>query len=307
MGNEKKIQILLSTYNGERFLTEQIDSIISQDCFEDCLVLIRDDGSSDGTKEILRQYENHPQFQIIYGENLGITDSYFWLLQNAKDDVDYYAFGDQDDIWLPQKLSMAANALNEYSEKDSLLFATLSRIVDERGSLLYDLPIPQRGVSYYNAMVQNVLPGHTQVINRTMRRLVLERGIENIHVIDWWYYLVASGVGKIVFLPEYTVLHREHSDNAIGMAETWFQNLSRRIYYIRQGRGNAFARQLEAFYQRYEDLLPEKQRQETELFLTSLPSVMSRIRYAFNCKAYRQSRKENVIFRLLYVAGKYKL
>ena len=307
MGNGKQIQVLLSTYNGARYLKEQITSIIAQNCFDDCCVLIRDDGSTDGTIEILEEYKNHPQFRIILGENIGITGSYFWLLQNANDDVDYYAFSDQDDIWLPEKLSMAANTLNEYSEKDPLLFATLSRIVDEKGDFLYNLPIPRRGVSYYNAMIQNVLPGHTQVFNRTMRQLVLERGIDNIHVIDWWYYLVASGVGKIVFVPEYTVLHREHSNNAIGMTETWFQNLSRRIGYIRQGRGNAFARQLEAFYRRYSDLLPEEYKIETEGFLRNLPTLLTRIGYVAHCKAYRQNIPENLLFRLLYVIGKYKL
>ncbi len=307
METDKQIQILLSTYNGEKYLAKQLNSIVSLDDFALCSVLIRDDGSIDGTIDILHNYEKYPQFRIVYGSNIGITDSYFWLITHADPCCSYYAFSDQDDIWLPDKLIRAKRELAQHSENEALLFASLSRIIDENDCFLYDLPVPRKGISYYNAMIQNVLPGHTQVLNRKMRELIIERGIENVHVIDWWYYLAASSVGTVVFLPEYTVLHRQHGGNAVGVSETRLQNISRRLRYIREGRGNAFSKQLCSFYDRYQDILPEEYRKETERFLNSLPSVGSRLRYALSCRAFRQKKKEDLLFRLLYVLGKYKL
>lgn len=303
----KRVQILLSTYNGERFLEKQLDSILALEDFDECRVLVRDDGSSDGTREILRRYEANERIDVVYGENVGITDSYLWLLQNADPESDFYAFSDQDDIWLPQKLVHSKQALARHPGDQPLMCASLSRVIDENDEKLYDLPVPKRGVSFYNAMVQNVLPGHTQVINRRMREIILSRGMDNVHVIDWWDYLVAACVGTVEFLPEYTVLHRQHGGNAVGMTETRLQNLRRRLSYIRQGRGNAFSRQLNAFYHRYRDLMPEEYRLETERFLNSLPRFGSRLRYVLSCRAYRQSRKEDLAFRVLYLLGKYKL
>ena len=303
---DKKIQVLLSTYNGERFLEKQLDSILAQEDVSFCL-LIRDDGSSDGTREILHRYEGYKNIDIVYGDNLGITKSYLWLLDNADPYSDYYAFSDQDDIWLPQKLVHSKQALAQYPSDQPLMCASLSSVIDENDKKLYDLPAPRRGVSFYNAMVQNILPGHTQVINHKMREIILNRGMDHVHVIDWWDYLVAACVGTIIFLPECLVLHRQHSGNAVGMTETRLQNLRRRFSYIREGRGNAFSKQLNAFYSRYRDIMPDEYRIETERFLNSLSTFSSRLYYTLSCKVFRQNKKEDLAFRILYLFGKYKL
>ena len=106
----RKIQILMSVYNGEKYLETQIKSILSQDCerknIAKVTLLIRDDGSSDNTHEILNKYSKlYPDSIRWYkGENIGVINSFFDLVEHS-DEVDYYAFSDQDDYWLPDKLS----------------------------------------------------------------------------------------------------------------------------------------------------------------------------------------------------------
>ena len=114
-------------------------------------------------------------------------------------------------------------------------------------------------------------------------------------------------MGKVILLPEYTVLHRIHDANAVGVSRGFLESLARRISYIRAGRGNAFSKQLDAFYQIFGTELPDEYRAETEKFLGAQSNIVSRLHYVLSCKAYRQSIREDLAFRCLYLMGKYKL
>lgn len=306
-GTGKRVQILLSTYNGEEYLQAQLESFLQMNSFAQCCVLIRDDGSTDGTKEILGRYEKIDGFHIEYGDHIGITGSYKWLLDHGDTSCDYYAFSDQDDVWLPDKIGIALRLLDGEDNAQPLLFASLTQVVDKNLKPIATSVYPRRGVSFYNAMVQNVLPGHTQVINKVLKNIICARGFDDIHVIDWWYYLVAAAVGKVIYYPQYTVKHRQHGQNAVGFKMGLIPSLVRRLKYIAQGRGNAFSKQLKAFYLHYSDLLSQEIRDEIEDYFNSMRSVVSRIRYVGRCKAYRQNTAENMMFKILYVIGKYNV
>lgn len=307
METDKKIQVLLSTYNGARYLPEQLDSITQQTIFNQVSVLIRDDGSSDTTADILHEYSERFGFEVIYGDRLGVTESMWELLRRSDNTSDYFAFCDQDDVWLPHKLEAACKALDGRETNIPLLYASKSRIVDEALNYLGSSTGVRRGVSYYNAMVQNVTPGHTQVFNRALRDSLMEKGSDGIHVIDWWLYLVASGIGKVIFNEEETVLHRQHGKNAVGFETTVIKKILRRMRFVRSGKGNAISLQIKAFYRRYADLIPEEYRAETESYLSNLNSFFNRFRYISSCRVYRQERIEDFIFKCLYLLGKYKL
>ena len=288
-------------------MQDQLNSFLKLENFNECKVLIRDDGSTDGTRAILQKYEKHEQFQIVYGKNIGITASYLWLMEHSDPNCLYFSLSDQDDVWLPNKISLAMAVLDEKDNTKPILYGTLSHIVDANMNPICDLPIPKRPVSYYNAMIQNALPGHTQILNRAMLDLIVQHGLRDVHVIDWWFYLVGSAVGEVVFLPEYTVLHRQHTTNAVGVNRGFFRSIARRISYIRAGRGNAFSKQLYAFYQIFCTEMPEEYCKETEGFLKSQPNLITRLHYVLSCKAYRQKAIENLAFRFLYLLGKYKI
>lgn len=304
---EGQLQILLSTFNGEKYLREQLKSYDEQTCREKIKILIRDDGSSDSTQEILQEFTQREGLEIEFGEHLGTNASYQWLLRNSDPECGFFAFSDQDDIWLPGKLTLALEALKQYSQKGPLLFASRSQIVNEalRPTGLSINPV--RGISYYNVMVQNVLPGHTQVFNAALRDDLSRHGILGAHVVDWWVYLVASAKGKIIFSEACSVLHRQHGGNAVGYQRGWLAGLMKKLRYIRDGKGNAITCQLKAFFEAYGEELPEEFREETSRYLDGLGTFGKRLNYVRRSRVYRQKGPENLIFRLLYLLGKYDL
>ena len=105
----EKVNILLSTYNGEKFIKQQIESLLAQ-TYENIAIHVRDDGSTDGTIGLLNQYSGNPKVHLYFGDNLGYRKSFAWLLSNCCD-ADFYAYCDQDDVWMPDKISRAVLAL----------------------------------------------------------------------------------------------------------------------------------------------------------------------------------------------------
>lgn len=304
---KKDLQILLSTYNGERYLREQLESFLALEEFSRCCVLIRDDGSSDGTRDILEEYKKRDDFQIVYGENLGWIGSYQWLIQHSDSSCSYFAFSDQDDVWKSDKIRKALALLDACPADRMVLFASRSCVTDEQLNPIGMSIDPQRGVSYYNAMVQNVLPGHTQVFNRVLRDSIVRDGFAQAEGVDWWIYLLGSALGSVVFEPSYTVLHRQHGDNAVGYQLGFWGSLRKKLRYIRQGKGNAISRQIQAFYGFYQNEMPEEYRQETAQYLAGLHSFPARLHYLHVCRVYRQKRSDDWKFRILYLLGKYDL
>ena len=129
-----KVAVLMSTYNGEKYLREQIDSILAQEGV-DVTLYIRDDGSSDSTIEIINEYltkTNRIKFYI--GENIGVGNSFMQLVYDCPEDYDYYAFSDQDDIWLTEKMQVAVDSLKEYS--NPFLYCSNQILVDKNGKII---------------------------------------------------------------------------------------------------------------------------------------------------------------------------
>lgn len=305
METDKKVQILLSTYNGEKYLREQLDSFINQTCFSQIRVLIRDDGSTDGTVDILREYAEKYGFELICGENIGGNASYGALIQASDPECAYFAISDQDDVWLPDKIEIALACLEKNSSNEPALFFSLTNIVDEELNPISKSYMPTRGASFYNAMVQNVCIGHTQVFNAALRELVTQTDCANAHVVDWWIYLIASGLGKVFFEPQATVLHRQHGKNAVGYEMNPVKKMIVRLKRVRSREAASISRQLISFMHYYGNLLPEDYRREAKTFLEAQKSFKQRFLYLLQAKIYRQSWNETILVRLLYLIGKY--
>lgn len=307
MITDKKIQILLSTYNGEKYLREQLDSFLNLEGFENIKVLIRDDGSTDNTVEILREYNQRYGFEVVIGENMGVNDSMFWLFTHCDLSCDYFALSDQDDVWLSDKLKTAVNHLSKFDDTKPAMFASCSQIVDEELQIQGSTLVPKKGISFFNAMVQNVTPGHTQVFNRVMMKEMIEKGVSNVHVIDWWLYLVATGIGDIAFDRKFTVKHRQHGDNAEGYEMKIWKQFLKRLKKVRNDKGNSISLQLLAFYNRYGRALAQEKKREVERYFSCQSNVFQRISYVATCRAFRQTWLETMVFKILYVLGKYNV
>lgn len=242
---EAPVYILLATYNGLRYLAEQVESIQAQTC-TDWRLLIRDDGSSDGTLEKLRTLaRKEPRITLLEDSRgrLYPAQSFSALMEEAgKSEARTFAFCDQDDIWLPKKLERELNLLkraeSEWGEKMPFLVHTDACVVNEQGRLLHKSFLRYQNLRHEDKnplpilLVQNFVTGCTTLFNRPLLELATPAPPQSpIH--DWWLALCAAATGKLLFLPEATLLYRKHSQNAIG-ARSYWETLSLRQTSLRE-------------------------------------------------------------------------
>lgn len=272
--------IALSTYNGGKYLRKQLDSVLSQSV-TDFTLLIRDDGSSDNTLEILNTYTD-PRIRILQGENLGPAGSFFALLEEARNmGAEHIFFCDQDDIWLPDKMKMLLEELEKCPAGPALVFSDFG-MIDEKDSVtgesyaaMAKLRIPTDGDFFPKLLAQPYVFGCASVLNRALLELVAAppAGIE---MYDCWIALVASVFGTVRYLPTATIYHRFHSANATGKAgaNALSSRLKRLTGQFRQQRENTALRlnQARLLLDRYGDKIPQAQRPRLEE-LAKDPSV----------------------------------
>ena len=252
---------------------------------QDVELLVRDDGSTDGTLELLRSrgLEAEP------GEHVGFVRSFGALLARA--DADYVAFCDQDDVWLPDKISRAVARLEGVS--GPALYCGRLSVVDERLEPLGLSPLPRRGLSFANALVESQAAGCTIVLNREARELVGELPAEVVSH-DWWAYLVVSAFGELVYDPQPAILFRKHRGQAFGIGVGAIDTLRAKLT-----RGTSVLPQVRAFEREYGDRLGEEERRILERFLQS-----PRLRYALRPDVYRQSRRDDALLRAKLALGR---
>jgi glycosyltransferase involved in cell wall biosynthesis len=217
------VHILLATYNGAKYLQAQLDSIAEQ-TYSSWTLTVSDDGSRDGTLEIVRAFAaSQPAHRIVVlnGPRSGSTANFFHLLHQVQETTpdDFFAFCDQDDVWLQDKLERAVRALRsvDSTEGASLLYCARTQLVDERLMPLGLSERPRRLLHFRNALLQNVASGNTMVFNRPLLHLL--RSVPSEHSVwhDWTAYQLATGCGgSVVYDPVPALLYRQHSANVIG-------------------------------------------------------------------------------------------
>ncbi len=229
----KTVTVLLSTYQGEQYLKEQLDSLYAQTGV-DCKILVRDDGSRDQTCRILEAEQEAGRLRFYTGENKKPGRSFLDLVQNAPES-DYYAFCDQDDIWLPDKLSVAVNALEGF-DKPSLYYGR-PRLVSGDGTPMespknaYD-----RFLKFPEAFVNSNATGCTMVFNRALLLLVREKEPDYLFMHDVWVHklCIAAG-GNLVFDEDVHILYRQHGGNVIGGAPSVWKKLKQHYRSLTHG------------------------------------------------------------------------
>jgi glycosyltransferase involved in cell wall biosynthesis len=210
--------VLLSTHNGERFLSEQLASLIQQD-FSDIIITIRDDGSSDRTLEIINKFSaKHPIIRYMQGENIGVVKSYFALLLQTDSNCEYFAYCDQDDVWKNDKISRAIKLLKQLDSRVPAMYCSRVEFVNENLQHIGFSEIPAK-IGFANAIVENAAVGCTIVINLAARNLLIQSIPSFALMHDWWSYLVISAFGKVIYDPESRILYRQHSSNVMGGSE----------------------------------------------------------------------------------------
>jgi glycosyltransferase involved in cell wall biosynthesis len=222
-----KLHILLSTYNGEAYLEELLDSVLGQS-YESIRVHIRDDGSTDSTVSILHRYQaKDKRISVELGSNIGVQASFFSLLESVADSTGYFAFCDQDDIWDAQKLEVAVNRIQASERPDSALYFSRLSCVDSRNRHLYDTPVP-RNPGVFNALVENSAIGCTCVFGKRLLDEFLCADPTHMIMHDWWMYLCAASEGVLIYDEVPRIRYRQH-DNTATPREPGFLRLKNRF------------------------------------------------------------------------------
>lgn len=299
----------MSTYNGSRFIKEQIDSILGQ-TYSDFKLLIRDDGSSDDTCDIIMEYSD-PRIQLYRENNLGPCGSFFSLISKASD-FDYLFFSDQDDVWYPDKIQVMLAEIQKYDEEPAMVFTDF-RMIDEHGDTTMDsyaryasLRIDCNEVSVKQLIPQPYVFGCASVINRKLADLVVSPP-DGIEMHDCWISLTSAAVGKLIYLPIQTIGHRFHSSNATGRSgQTHFLTRLNRLFsgFPKQVSVTALRlHQVNLLLERYNHLIHPKQK----LLLEDLSAAMreGRIKTVLKLKELGIGRQKgiNTLFFYLTVLG----
>lgn len=216
------IDVLLATYNGEKYLKEQIDSILKQ-TYQNIQLIISDDGSKDHTREILKEYEEKDNRVKVYyqNENLGCIRNFEFLLKQVKSPI--YMLSDQDDIWKPEKIEKTYEKLIE--EKADLVFGDLE-VVDDELKTMYpsfnDFMKLSRKIRKFKNTAQlnylyNCVTGCTILSKKKWIEKILPLPVQSKYVLhDHWIGLMISLKGKLAYMPEKYIRYRQHEDNEVG-------------------------------------------------------------------------------------------
>lgn len=231
------VEILMATYNGERYLSEQIESILNQS-YKDWKLLVRDDGSKDRTLDILKLYKAKYPKKITLMEDkkggLRAKENFLELLRQSKSD--YIMFCDQDDVWLPNKIEVTLEKMKKVENGPTLIHTDL-KVVDKELNLIsdsmwrYQKLSPERK-EYNFLIVQNNITGCTMMINRELAKLSIGE-FPNGLMHDWIIGIVASLKGTIDYVEERTILYRQHGNNDVG-AQEYYANFLKKIKKVNE-------------------------------------------------------------------------
>lgn len=224
----KTVAILLATYNGEKYITEQLDSIAHQ-TYHDYCCYIHDDGSTDGTRELVLNYckRNPEQFRYVEGPSCGGAKyNFFFLMENIQNEK-YIMFSDQDDYWMPEKVEVTLRTMQEeenngQNSTEYICVYSNLEVVNTYLSMIntsfykYSGKQPLKN-DLKSLIMTNVVVGCTMMINRKLLEKALElKNRELLFMHDWWIALIASASGKMIFIDKPLIKYRQHSGNVVG-------------------------------------------------------------------------------------------
>ena len=260
------ITVLLAVYCGEKYLSEQIDSILNQ-TISDIKIVIRDDGSTDSSPQIIEKYANkYPErISVLKGYPTGSAAANFAEMLKAVDD-DYIMFADQDDVWFENKVQKTFDTMlkaeSGQSDKPILVHSNLT-VADEKLNVISKSffnyqKIEQIDLSLNRLLVQNYVTGCTVMINRALKNKAIPIP-SGVAMHDWWLALAAATFGEIITIKTPLAYYRQHENNQVGAkAGSGISFLVRKIKNIGTVRENydATYRQANLLLKAYGDILP---------------------------------------------------
>lgn len=305
--NMKKIAVLMSTYNGEQFIGDQLESLFEQKDVE-LEILVRDDGSTDMTKNILNSHQSKKKLTWYSGKNLKSAYSFLDLVDNAPE-ADYYAFCDQDDVWNEYKLSRAIEKIEELeieSAFDSpIVYCSDYQLVDA------DLnKLSSKGhfstTSFQSSIVVSNATGGTMVFNNKMQKLLKTYKPKHLLMHDDWTHKVCLAVGGYVYYDNNykSLCYRQHDNNVDGGVHTLGKRI-RGIISRMIAREKIRSLQLNEVREGFSDIIPIDNLEVLNLFVNYRWSLKKKIRILTMKKLATENNSTNRKFRISIIFGYY--
>ena len=299
----KTIAVLMSVYNGQKYIREQIESIAGQDVTLDGKYRIslyaRIDGTKDESAEIIREFKDRLDIHLFEEENVGPERSFWKLIRTVPEEADYYAFADQDDWWFPDKMSRAAAYLEGEDPMVPCLYCTSLQPTDEKLN-----PIPHDiGLDPYtdfpHALIYSLSAGCTFLFNRAAFVLARKYDMETrfVEMHDWLLHKITAMAGKVHYDPKPSLYYRQHGDNVIGDRTSGIRLLAVRAKRILEENQCVRSRNAEAIREVYAEELKDRPYEKHILDLVADYRKDKAVKRAFlQEKAFRVNTKKDLIF-----------
>jgi len=298
------VQVLLSSFNGQNYIRQQLDSILNQKGVQ-VYCTVRDDGSTDNTKAILQEYlENYNNIEVVFGKNVGYKASFMQLVEMSSDH-DFFAFSDQDDVWKDSKLLEATIQMGKHSEDLVLMYCSNCTVVDEELKYIYTLHSKDNIVpcSKTNALVQGFAHGCTMVFNKNARNLVNKYKPKYEYAHDFWIPLLIIFTGQIIYDKQSHILYRKHTDNVFGSQSTMEKIYKHRIKQF--SKGCFYSELINEILSGYGDLLKSEDYQMLKDISDYRSSLRKKLKVLFNDQLKRNTFKGTLFLKISIILSRY--
>lgn len=307
--NRPKVNIALATYNGEKHIRKQLDSLLAQ-TYENIDIYIRDDGSTDATVEVVKEYmeTNKSSKRIILLDNgnvnLRCPKSFYEIIRKC-DEADYYSLCDQDDIWYPNKVKWAVEKLEQERKDQVLLYYSACDYSDDQGNLIRKSPVQKKKLRMEDVLYYTPGSGFTIVFNERTRKELLLDVVPGKELHDRWLIRGAACFGKVIYDERCTASHIRH-ESAVTAGDAGNMNLI--LNFLKAelcgNDGKAEKEALGYFASTFDKRLSEKEKRTLKLFSTEGFSIFRWFGKVFYPKRLRRRLGGEVALRVLFFIGK---
>lgn len=308
-----RVLVLMSTYNGEKYLNEQLESILNQSA-ENIDILIRDDGSRDNTIEIINRWLTRfpKRIKLEAGENIGVVKSFFELVKLATIDYDYYFFSDQDDYWNEKKIEKAIEKMKSIKRKEKIGYFSNLNLVDKNLKFMGKRYSKELVPSLKNCFIENIVTGCTFGANKSLFIEIqkniknLKKNVEKIPMHDYHFYFLTLLYGALIYDKDSYIAYRQHENNVIGMEKNKVKFMFQRIKKVFKRKSNdKRIEYLKFIRENYQDKLPTLEKEFLLELLENYNFLFKRLNFIFKNKFVRQNKLDCYLAKITYLLKKF--
>lgn len=308
-----KTKILLSTYNGQKYIEEQLYSISRLILQSDHQIelIVRDDGSTDNTLEVLNKFASDEIVSMVVypGNNCGVIESFWWLIENCGD-ADYYALCDQDDSWDEFKLYVATHRLECCDNNEPSLYCSAYDFTNQNLEPIARFT-SKSDFSLESILTQNTSPGCTYVFNHSLmnklRKIETTNLSKSVIMHDSLVLMTCATFGKVIYDKNSYLLYRQHSNNAVGHSSTKISRLQKRIRNISNTICNKNVNdQVDFFVNVFGSEIPACKMEIFDSYRASGKNVLSRIKFISSNRFTRSNLIDHIFYSIFVLLGFHK-